>query len=430
MTYDLVLKNATILDRDSTGVYDVGIGDGIIRAIGTGLSGRMEIDLEGLYALPGLVDPHVHFRGGRQRHKETFYSGSRAARHGGITYVLDMPNNDPPITTPERLRKKRGIAQRDSVVNFGLYAAVTPESLPHLQQLAPLVIAFKLFMGESTGKINYPYNRLPEAFEAVAKTGKLLCVHAEDQRMLDQGKKEYEHITDPMAHALARAPEAEVEAIRHALQLADQYEVPLHVCHLTTRKGSELIQQARLRGVDVTCETCPHYLFMTLDGLLRLGPYAKMNPPLRNQEDQDALWEGIRNGTITLIASDHAPHTRREKDKGLGNIWLAPSGVPGVETTLLLLLNAVNEEKLSLRQLVRLMHDNPVERFGLGRYGYIEEGNTANLTIVDLDAPWEIRDRKLRTKCGWSPYSKIDRLSHGKGRPVMTVINGRVFKII
>jgi len=425
--YQTVLKGARILDGDSSAVYDIVIGDsGVIQAIAPGLAGREEIGLDGNNVLPGLVDVHVHFRGGpHQKHKETFYSGSRAALSGGITYVGDMPNNDPSIITPEKFRKKRSVAQRDSTVNFGLYVAVTQESLQYLQELAPLVLAFKLFMGESTGKINYPYERIAEAFEAVAGTGKVLCVHAEDQRRLDKGKRDYGNGYGYVIHALSRPQEAEIEAIKYALKLADEYKVPLHISHVTTKEGVEAIERAKQSGVDITSETCPHYLFLKILDLMELGPYAKMNPPLRRGWDNDALWKGLQDGTIDWIASDHAPHTRKEKDKGLNNIWLAPSGVPGVETTLPLILNAVNEEKLTLPQLIGLMHDNPVERFGLGRYGYIEEGNLANMTVVDLNKSWEIRDEKLKTKCGWSPFDGWT----GVGRPVGVVINGIYHKI-
>jgi len=418
MTYQTVLKNARTLD----GVYDIGINEnGIILSVAPGLDGRQEIELDGLYVLPGLVDPHVHFRDLGQEHKETWFTGSRAALSGGITYVGDMPNNLEPITTFERLERKRRITQRDSVVNFGLYVAVTPDSLPHLRELAQHAIAFKLFMGESTGEINFPYNRLEKAFEAVAKTGKLLCVHAEDQRVLDEGKKEYGNQIRRINHSLARPPEAEIKAIEYAIELSQGYGVPLHICHVTTRDGVELIRQAKTKGLDVTVETCPHYLLMNIFDINRLGPYTKMNPPLRCYDDQKELWKGIQDGTIDWIASDHAPHTREEKDKGLNNIWLAPGGVPGVETTVQLMLNSVNEGILTLPQLVRLIHDNPVARFDLGRYGYVEKGNPANLTIVDLEEPWEIINEELLTKCGWSPYNGWS----GVGRPVGIVINGR-----
>ncbi len=379
-------------------------------------------DLSGMMILPGLVDTHVHFRGGNQSYKETFYTGSRVARKGGVTYVGDMPNNDQPIITLERLRKKEDVALRDSVVNFGLYAAVTPESLPYLAELAPYVLAFKLFMGESTGGINYLYDELEEAFERVARTEKLLCVHAEDQNILDEAKREYQDDLRPVAHILARPPEAEIEAIGYALKLAKDYELPLHFCHVSTKGGVELIREAKDYGLNVTAETCPHYLFMTLEDLLRLGPYAKMNPPLRSYEDQEALWEAIEDGTLISITSDHAPHTKEEKNRGLDNIWGAPSGIPGVETTLPLMLNAVYEGRLTLSQLVELMHDNPVVRFSLGRYGYIEEGNDANLTVIDPTREWMIENDKLLTKCGWSPYHGWS----GVGSPVGVVVNGRV----
>jgi dihydroorotase len=402
MIFHLVLKNTRIVDGNSFIVRDIGIDKkGIIREIASGLPGKNEINLEDKYTLPGLVDIHVHFRDLGQEYKETWKTGSMAAQKGGITYVGDMPNNLDPITTLEKLEKKRIISQKDSFVNFGLYAAVIPENLPNLRELSPHVIAFKLFMGDSTGRLNLAYDEIPDAFGAVAKTGKLLCLHAEDQRILDRNP--------------SRPPEAEIEAIKYALQLSKEYKVPLHICHLTTKRGLELISEAKHDDIDVTCEVSPHHLFLDKKHAEELGSYAKMNPPLRSKQDQTALWKGIIDGTVDMIASDHAPHTKDEKNSDKPS-----SGVPGVETTLPLILNAVNNRKLSFSRLVGLMHDNPVARFGLGRYGCLERGNITNLTVVDPDANWEIKDEQLLTKCGWSPYHKWK----GKGRPTGVVVNG------
>jgi len=294
------------------------------------------------------------------------------------------------------------------------------KNLSELKELAKQAIAFKLFMGKSTGDLAMEgISLLLKAFTNVAKTGKVLCVHAENEKMIKFYYKSYKKETDPIAFARSRPSESEVLAINDAIELAKQTNVKLHICHVTTKDGLSLIKRAKKKKVDVTCETCPHYLFMTEEDFRKKRALVKMNPPPRTEKDQKALWKGIKNGTIDIVASDHAPHTLQEKYQ---NIWFAPSGVPGVETTLQLMLNAVNKRMIKLEKVVELMHDNPVKRFGLGNYGNIEVGNDANLTVIDLKKEWEISREDLVTKCGWSPYEGWE----GKGIAVMTIINGKL----
>jgi len=257
-----------------------------------------------------------------------------------------------------------------------------------------------------------------KAFDKISKTDKVVCVHAENRKMNERFLKMYKNKDDPLAYAKSRPRESEILAINDAVGMAKQTKVKLHVCHVTTKEGLDLIRKAK-KSVDVTCETCPHYLFMTQEDLKKKETLAKMNPPLRTREDQVALWKGISDGTIDILASDHAPHTLEEKYQ---DFWLAPAGVPGVETILPLMLNSVNKRRIGLKKVVELMHDNPVKRFGLGNYGHIETGNDVNLTVIDLKKKWKISREDLLTKCEWSPYEGWEV----KGIPVMTIINGNV----
>jgi dihydroorotase len=238
-------------------------------------------------------------------------------------------------------------------------------------------------------------------------------LHAEDQRVIEEYSKK-----NP-TQSYYRQPEAEISAIKQAIEIAKQTGVKVHICHVTTKESLNLIGKAKTEKLNITCETCPHYLFMTEKDLKEKPAFVKINPPLRSKKDQIALWKGISDGTIDIIASDHAPHTYEEKSQ---DVSIAPSGVPGVETTLQLMLNAVNKRMVKLEKLVKLLHDNPIERFDLVDYGKIEVGNTANLTIIDLKKTWKISRDDLLTKCKWSPYEDWK----GKGMPIMTIVNGNI----
>jgi len=422
MKVDLTVKNCRIWHKKRLKKASLVIDKGKIVSITKSRlpPSKKKIDYKGGIVLPGLIDVHVHFREPGLSSKEDWSTGSKAAAKGGITYVMDMPNTIPPTVTLRSLFDKKELA-KNSVVNFGLYAGVSQKNLNDLKELSKQAVAFKLYMCGSTEALIIDDISLQlKAFTNVAKTKKVLCVHAENEKMNKYSYKSYKKETDPMAYAHSRPPESEVLAINDAIELAKQTNVKLHICHVSTKDGLSLIKRAK-KKVDVTCETCPHYLFMTEEYLREKRTLVKMNPPLRTEKDQKALWKGIKNGTIDIVASDHAPHTLQEKYQ---NIWFAPAGVPGVETSLQLMLNAVNKRMIKLEKVNELMHDNPVKRFGLGNYGNIEVGNDANLTIIDLKKEWEISREDLVTKCGWSPYEGWA----GKGMAVMTIVNGNIIQ--
>lgn len=371
-----------------------------IRAIGHNLSGE-KIDCFGKVILPGLIDVHVHFRDLNQAHKEDWQSGGQAAVKGGVTTVFAMPNTNPPLTTVERIREYRRRAAA-SPVNGKVYGAITSDNVSQLPQLAEHVDAFKLYLGETTGHLIISDERLhAEIFKIIARTGKVLAVHAQ------RGSVAPEVIT-----------EHEAEDIDYALGLAARFGVKFHVTHVTTRRGVETILEAKRSQIDVTFETCPHYLFFTAGDRQKRGAWLKMNPPLATEEDQEYLWYALKEGLVDTIATDHAPHTIAEKSVGYEG---APNGVPGIEFTLPLLLDAVNKDRLSLARLVELCCVNPAKRFGLPK-GELRVGCDADLVVVDMNKQKTITRADVLSKCGWSPYEGFSL----QGWPVMTFVKGRL----
>lgn len=356
------------------------------------------IDATGLTVLPGMIDAHVHVRDFSESHKETWQTAGRAALAGGVTTVLAMPNTDPPTTTIDMIREQRRRADA-SPIDYGLFAGMTPDALSDIPKLAKeaRVVGFKLYMGETTGGlvIGNPKTQR-EAFKRVAETEKVLAVHA--QRLNS---------------------DSEAADLEIALEYSIQTGAKLHLCHVRTREGVELADGARRDGVDVTIETCPHYLVFTEDDVRRKGTRLKVNPPLTTHEDRDFLWDALADGTIDVVASDHAPHTLAEKDTPFDK---APFGLPGLETSLPLLLGGVCHERLRLARFVECFSTTPAERFGLSGQGEIVIGGPAHLTIVDLDASTQLTDATIRSKCGWTPHDGM-RL---QGQITHTVVRGTI----
>jgi dihydroorotase (multifunctional complex type) len=373
-----------------------------IRAIGRNLEGEERIDCSGKIVLPGVIDVHVHVRDLEQSHKEDWASLGRAALSGGVTTVFAMPNTQPPLDSVERVRNYRRRAQISSV-NAYIYGAVTRENLQNFDELAPHVDAFKLYLGETTGQLVISDKKLHrEIFKIVTQTEKTLTVHA--QRGGDP--------TEVTRH--------EADDICYVLDLAAAYETKLHLAHVTTQRAVEAILEAKKSKIDVSFETCPHYLYFTAKDREERGAWLKMNPPLATEEDREFLWWALGKGLIDIIATDHAPHTIEEKSVGYER---APAGVPGVEFLLPLLFDAVNTDKISLARLVEVCCRNPAQRFGLPK-GEIAVGLDADLVVVDPDIKKTITREAVQSKCGWSPYEGLTL----RGWPVMAVVRGRLQK--
>jgi allantoinase len=395
----------------------------------------VEIDASGLYVFPGLIDTHVHFRDPGMIQKEDFLSGTRSAAKGGVTTVFDMPTTQPVVTSRQKFIEKLKLVQPKAVVDFALYAGAGIDNLPELAGLAEVgAIAFKTYMVAPPSQRTHEYAgtfvtdaaSLYRVMEHVRATGKALCVHAEHDNtvsfLTDQLQLQGRH--DASAHSDSRPQFTEALAVSEALTISEALHVRLHLLHISTRQAVALIRFWKQYGSVATAETCPHYLLLTRDALKKHGPNAKFNPPPRDKSDNEALWQGVADGTIDMIVSDHAPHSKQEKDEGREDIWKAPPGTPGVETRLPLLLTEVANKRLTIEDVVRLCSTKPAKIFGLHPMkGEIAEGSDADFALVDPQMEWTLKADELETKAketflfdGW----KV------KGQCVATYLRGEL----
>ncbi len=352
--------------------------------------------------LPALIDCHVHFRTPGQEYKEDWLSGTMAAHAGGVTTVCDMPNNVPSITTYDLLKQKK--QQIHELLKNSLYPihpyfyiGATTNNADEIRKCKNEVIGIKIFMGSSTGTLLVDKKSDQEKIFALAHELNLpIVAHAEDEALINANKLTHPSPTTS-DHSLIRSNTVAATGVARAIELAEQFSSSLYLLHISTKEELSLIRAAKKRGVRVYAETTPHHLFLTVDDYDRLGTLAQMNPPLRTNEDQDALWEAVQDGTIDTIGSDHAPHTLAEKNV---EYPASPSGVPGIETTLPLLLNAYHKGKITLEKIVALTHTNPQKIFNLPE--------TNEWVIVDLNLKKKIKNENLKTKCHWSPFAEKD----------------------
>lgn len=381
---------------------------------------EMTIDCEKrLVRLPGLIDAHVHFRTPGSEHKENWISGAKAAIRGGITTVFDMPNNQPPCVDPESFQQKKLLIDKQLKecgipLNYKLFFGADKDRILSVGQISSEVIGIKIFMGSSTGGlVMEDLESIDRAFELAAQHNLMVAVHAEDEKILKERQKKFANEKNPAIHSKIRDRSAAIKATELAIALADKYNTRVYILHLSTKEELSLVRQARKQQILVFAETTPHHLFLNEEAYEKWGTKVQVNPPLRTKKDQEALWEAIHDETIDSIGSDHAPHTLDEKNLPFGK---APSGIPGIETTLPLLLNACNEGKISLEQVVKLMRINLEHIYNLCR--------SSDAVLVDMEMEKTVSDIDMLTKCGWSPYSGMTL----KGWPVYTILNGNPFK--
>jgi dihydroorotase len=426
-TVDLVIRGGRVVSPDSVIDASVAIQDGVIVAVGSGDAmppARETLDAKGLHVLPGAIDVHVHFRDPGYPHKEDFATGTVAAAFGGVTTVFDMPNTIPPTGTAEVLAAKQRMAAASAHVDFGLYGLLGEDTIAHVPALVEGgVIGFKLYMGNTFGKIPSPSTgAMLEAFEVVAPTGKRVSLHAEtnsimerrETRMRDAGRN------DPLAHLASRPAVVAVEAVSRAAILAEWTGARIHILHISSAEELRPLREAKARGVDITGETCPHYLFLASDDYARLGGIIRVNPPVREARNQAPLWAALTDGTIDLIATDHAPHSQEEKTRN--DIWTVDCGFPGVESQMPLMLTEVANGRASICDYVRWSAANPAKIWGLyPRKGVVQAGADADLALVDLGHTWTIDDAKLQSRAKITPW-------HGRqvrGLPIHTLVRGR-----
>jgi dihydroorotase len=416
--FDLIVSGGCVVNQDGAGAADIGVRDGRIAAVGdlSRADAGARLDARGLHVLPGVIDSQVHFREPGAEHKETLESGARAAVLGGVTTVFEMPNTNPATVTPEALADKVARGRARMACDFAFWFGATPDNadaLPEAERLEGCA-GVKMFMGSSTGSLLV--SDTVDVRRVLASGRRRVAVHSEDEARIRE-RAGLRVAGDPASHAVWRDPEAARRNTERLIALARETGRRVHVLHVSTADEIPLLAAAK----DVaTCEATPHHL--TFDGdrdYARLGTYLQMNPPVRGAAHRDALFAALRQGLFDVLGSDHAPHLRAEKERGYPD---TPSGMPGVQTLVPVMLTHVAEGRLTLQRFVDLTSHGPQRIFGLAGKGRIALGWDADLTLVDLKARREITDAWIASTCGWTPYAGMT----AKGWPKATVIRGRV----
>ena len=403
--FDLVLKNLRLLDYSDC--VSMAIEDGKIAKISkSSIEGDKEIDLDGQLVLPGLIDPHVHFRDPGLTYKEDFKTGSMAAAHGGFTFVMDMPNTVPKTNTYEAFKEKQKIAEAKSVVNFGLHAGYSAlDEMEKILELDPM--SFKVFMDLETDE------DLDKIFEDISNLSKkpIVTVHAEKRDIVLESTKRLAEESEAIAYSYGRPAESEDASVAQAIELSKKYGVDLHICHLSTKNAMNLAISN-----NVSYEFTPHHLLYDNTAFNEFGTLIKTNPPLREKGKNVTINDLNEN---SMIGTDHAPHSLEEKTKG---VWDSSPGIPSLETVLSLLLTEVNRSNLDLSLIPKIFSENAAKRFNLENKGFIKEGYDADLVVIDLKKEGVFDIDNFYTKAEYSPF---DGLSY-KGKATMTIVNGEI----
>jgi dihydroorotase len=417
-TFDIVFKGGTLVNHAGEGLADIGIRDGQIRAIGDigeGLAGET-IDARGLHILPGVIDSQVHFREPGMEHKEDLETGSRSAVLGGVTAVFEMPNTKPPTTSAEALAAKVAAATDRMHCDFAFFVGASHDNIDQLGELEllPGAAGVKVFAGSSTGSLLVDdEEELARMFATIRRRASF---HSECESRLKE-RVSVQREGDPSSHTEWRDPIAALASTERLLRLATAAGKRIHILHVSTGAEMELLSLHKdVASVEVTPQ---HLTLVTPDAYERLGTRAQMNPPLRDAAHQELLWWGLQQGVVDVLGSDHAPHTLEEKS---GSYPATPSGMPGVQTLVPIMLDHVNAGRLSLARFVDLTSAGPQRLFGIAGKGRIAVGYDADLTIVDLKAERVIEESWIGSKCGWTPFAGRTV----KGWPVGTVVRGRL----
>jgi dihydroorotase (multifunctional complex type) len=437
MNFDLLIRGAMVVRPEGQRRLDVGVRGDTIAALlqpDTLVEAYETIDATGKHLLPGVIDIHFHVRAPAYPARGTWESETRAAAAGGVTTVFEMPISKPCCATPEIFISRREQGKREAVVNFALYGAPGMLKAELVQGMAAEgAIAYKIFTTDPVPNRLDEFEGLcvPEewqqlrALELVKETGLLTVVHAESQPLMNYYTALLKATgrNDALTHGESRPPLVEALAISKIATINDLVGTRLHIAHVTSAHALQTLRKWQGHQ-DISGETCPQYLLFTEQALTEFGSYAKINPPLRKPSDIEALWEGVRDGSLMAVTTDHSPFTVEEKERARTDIWAAPPGAPGVEFLVPMMLDAVAQGRVTLEQAVALISSNGAKRFGIyGRKGLIAEGADADLTLVDLSAKTVV-DRAKE----FSQSKHTDYFFHGKtfqGKVVRTIVNGK-----
>ncbi|WP_375449708.1 dihydroorotase [uncultured Devosia sp.] len=414
--YDTIFKNGTLVNHDGEGTADIGFRAGRIAALGTLAADTADtiVDAGGLHILPGVIDTQVHFREPGLTHKEDLESGSLSAVMGGVTGVFEMPNTSPLTISRATFEDKIARATNRMHCDFAFYVGGTHENAGELAALEKLpgCVGVKVFMGSSTGSLLVPDD---DGVEAILRAiSRRAAFHSEDEYRLEE-RKHLRVPGDPSSHPVWRDPEAALRSTKRLVTLARKTGKRIHVLHIST--GEEMVFLADHKDF-ASVEVTPHHLTLDETAYTRLGTYAQMNPPVRDRAHRDAIWAGVRSGVADILGSDHAPHTREEKDHPYP---ASHSGMTGVQTLVPIMLDHVNAGRLSLARFVDMTSAGPNRLFGIAGKGRIAVGYDADLTIVDLKRTQTIRNADVKSRAGWTPYDGVSVT----GWPVGTILRGK-----
>ena len=413
----LIIKNGSCYINGKLTNTDIGLLGNKIKIIGEIKGDGLNVyDATNKLVLPGIIDTQVHFREPGSTDAEDLESGSRAAVLGGVTSLFEMPNTNPPTANLIEFEKKLKAAKNRMHSNYAFYFGATPDNTDQLKKLKNVegCCGVKLFAGSSTG--NLLVDKESDIEKVISSSDRIVSIHSEDEDIIKLRKKFIKQ-GNVHSHPEWRNVECAMSSTRRVVKIAERYNKKIHVLHVTTKEEVDFLA---MHKKNVTFETTPQHLTLFApDCYDKLGTYAQMNPPLRSKEHYDRLWVAIKNNIVDVLGSDHAPHLKSNKDKEYPN---TPSGMPGVQTIFPIMIDHVNNGKLTLSQLVNLMCENPCRIFGIKNKGFIKEGYDADLTIVDMSKKVTIKNEMMASKCGWTPFHnhKIT------GFPVGTIVNGNL----
>lgn len=399
MQHDLVLEGRVVTPG---GIVETGVGisDGVVREIGRSVVGDRRIAAAGSLIFPGFVDIHVHMREPGWERKEDFRTGTSAAVHGGVTTLVDMPNNRKPADNPTALEEKSRLARQKGVVDVKFHGGVARDSLGALSKISGLVVGYKAYLSETTGAGPFPRSELGSLLRLVSATGKPLSVHCEDQGVIDRLKEKRGQ--GDGSYADSRPPEAETRSVRSVVASMEAGgRARVNVCHASTGETLSMVRRGRADGLALTCEATLHHLYYSRKAM-ETNPLLRTNPPLRSEEDRAGLVSGLKDGGASFLVTDHAPHLEEEKRAdGL-------AGVPGLDDYAHVVSWLIKSQGVDPVRVAEVAAAAPARHIGLRDRGEVRPGARADLVVIDLRAPVKVRNDDVKSKCGWSPYEGIE----------------------